>query len=97
MSDTPDVSQVISLLMQNPAIIENISSLLANKTEPTQVEQEKSEEVTTSLPPRGDGVKSHSNRSALLGVIKPYLRSSRATAIDSMIGILDVLDKMRGK
>ena len=97
MSDTPDVSQVINLLMQNPSIIENISSLLANKTEPVQAEGERTEEVPTSLPPRAETVRSHSNRSALLGVIKPYLRSSRANAIDSMIGILDVLDKMRGR
>ena len=97
MSDTPDVGQVISLLMQNPSIIENISSLLSNKTETQTTEESKTEEVPTSLPPRAEAIKSHSNRSALLGVIKPYLRSSRANAIDSMIGILDVLDKMRGK
>ena len=97
MSDTPDISQVISLLMQNPAIIESIGSMLKNKTEATPTESEILEEVPTSLPPRAEPAKSHSNRSALLGVMKPYLRSSRANAIDSMISILDILDKMRGK
>lgn len=97
MSDTPDISQVVNLLMQNPSIIENISSLLANKSEPTVTEGERVEEVPATLSEKTVPVKSHSNRSALLAVIKPYLRSSRATAIDSMIGILDVLDKMRGR
>ncbi len=97
MSDTPDLGQVINLLMQNPAIIESIGSMIKNKTETTPAENESIEEVPTSLPPRAEPIKGHSNRSALLGVMKPYLRASRANAIDSMISILDILDKMRGR
>ncbi len=101
MSDSPDITKVVSLLMQNPEIIANISAMLSggNTTNTENLEppktQESEIEVSTS-PPLPIG-KKRSNRSALLGAMKPYLRSSRASAIDSMISILDVLEVMRGR
>lgn len=93
-----DISKVINIIMENPALIEQISSLV--KQDEVQNEEaqpvsssEKKEEVArpVSYTPPSD----KANRTRLLGALKPYLSSERAKAIDSMISIAEVLDMMK--
>ena len=106
MQETPDLSKIISLIMQNPTLISEISSLVKSapteeekKTEPTAIDQtedkssiEVAEEVVTE-PITKQAVR-RTRRKELLNAMKPYLSDNRRTAIDSMSSILDILDVM---
>lgn len=96
MSDSPDISKIINLIMANPELIEKISSLAkssdSKESEPVEVQRQSIE--TTAIPerksPKGE------KRSKLLYAMKPYLSESRSKAIDSMLGIADIIDVIRG-
>ena len=97
MSDTPDISKIISLIMENPDLIEKISALAkgTGESESVPTPKEKSEDVKTSAnlsfsEDRGD------KRARLLSAMKPYLSETRGRAIDSMLGIVNVIDMVRG-
>lgn len=103
-----DLGKVISLIMENPALIEQISSLAKTKTtEPEPVEQaeapiqedalpSKSAE-TSAQPTYAPVISPRNNRAQLLGALKPYVSKERAKAIDSMISIADILDMMKAR
>lgn len=101
-----DLGKVVSLIMENPALIEQISALA--KQSPTQTEPKAEvstekpteqvayqEEIPKATYTEAQGIKS--TRSQLLGALKPYLSKERARAIDSMISIVDILDMMKGR
>ena len=102
-----DISKVISLIMENPALIEQISNLAKGQTEeiaekePTQIVeepavQEQVEEPKTT-PTYAQVMSPRNNRAQLLGALKPYVSKERAKAIDSMISIVDILDMMKAR
>lgn len=107
MQETPDLSKIVSLIMQNPTLISEISSLVKSasteeekKTEPTAIEQtedkssiEVAEEEAVTEPIAKQTVR-RTRRKELLNAMKPYLSDNRRTAIDSMSSILDILDVM---
>lgn len=96
-SRTPDLSKIIGVIMENPDIIEKISRLA--QSSPATDEKPHSDvtppgeptSVTASVPERSK------RRAQLLTAIKPYVKSSRADAIDSVIAIADIIDMMRRK
>ena len=107
MQDTPDLSKIISLIMQNPTLISEISALAKGaaaegKAEAETVvtpekpsEPERAEEavsITASEPT--SQAQRKARRKELLYAMKPYLSDNRRTAIDSMSSILDILDVM---
>ena len=107
MADTPDLSKIISVIMDNPAIIEQISALIKSEdaSDPSvsvnndaELEKTDIQSVKTDTPPmvltKSDEKKK--NRTRLLYAMKPYLKESRTKAIDTMISIADILDVMRG-
>lgn len=106
MSDNggPDIARIVSLIMENPKLIEEISAMVkreegAAAAESPAVEAREEaphvEEVReASVPPR-PGVAGR--RGELLSALKPYLSTERARAIDSMMTIADILDAMRAR
>lgn len=102
-----DLGRVIGLIMENPALVEQISNLAKQSTadskEPSAVDtaEEKlprNEVVEERVTPTYSPVSSQkSNRAQLLGALKPYLSEERAKAIDSMISISEVLGMMKGR
>ena len=104
MQETPDISKIISVIMQNPALISEIAAL-ANATKPEP--QKESIEVTASEPETvadshvvSESVKpthGRAHRKELLNAMKPYLSEGRRGALDSMSSILDILDVMGRK
>ena len=99
MSDTPDLSKVVGLIMQNPALIEQISSLVKSEQEPGLIAEQKEEDkaapsVSASVTPN---VSKNVKRQRLLSALKPYLRDERARAIDSMLSVAEILDMIRSK
>lgn len=97
MQQTPDLSSIVNLIMQNPALIEQISALAKPKSdvEPAQaIEPEVLEEESATAAVTDAVPLMRSHRRDLLNAMKPYLSENRRTAIDSMSSILDVIDVM---
>ena len=100
MEATPDLSRIVGLIMQNPELIEQISSLAkeSSKEEDNEVLEDKREKEVNEIPASVDIENtrddSRRRRRELLLAIKPYLSENRRTAIDSMSSILDILDVM---
>ena len=103
MQDTPDISKIISLIMQNPSLIEQISALAKSgtATEAETVAEAESEPESIAEPTVSAiseaPVHSRAKRKELLNAMKPYLSEGRRTAIDSMSSILDILEVMKRK
>ncbi len=108
MSDgSVDLAKVVSLIMENPALIEQISAMVKGNNVRTDDKPEAVDEdnAAEQQVPTAEAVSTaatysepearRSNRGRLLGSLKPYLSASRATAIDTMISIADVLDVMK--
>ena len=105
MQNTPDLSGIINLIMQNPSLIAEISALAKPKSDPspepeiTESTQQK-EEPTVKEEPEEEKIAVSSaplmrtHRHELLSAMKPYLSENRRSAIDSMASILDVIDVM---
>ena len=102
-----DVGKIISLIMENPQLIEQISSLAKKQSNQenesnsdnahtetvTQKETTAQASTATYQPTSGP----RGNRSQLLNALKPYVSSERAKAIDSMMSIADILDLMKSR
>ena len=106
----PDIARIISLIMENPKLIEEISrmaqgdgdgdttvSVAPNKSEAeySVKPSESTDAVETSAPPK-EKVTPRRNRGELLCALKPYVSRERAQAIDSMLSIVEILDVMKG-
>ena len=107
MSDTdakaPDLSRIVGLIMENPRLIEEISSLMKKDAEsgedsPSDVAElpEITGKAAEDAPP-SDTAERAQRRSRLLGALKPYLSKERARAIDSMISISEMIDLMKAR
>ena len=102
MQQTPDLSKIVSIIMQNPALVSQIASLVGStNTESAQevkseVEAQKEEEKTAATVQVQTQIPTHNRarRKELINAMKPYLSESRRGAIDSMASILDILDVM---
>ena len=101
-----DLSKVISLIMENPALIEQISNLARGQNESTEAESPpiKDEKVVNEpieepkvAPTYAPIMHQRNNRAQLLGALKPYVSKERTKAIDSMISIADILDMMKAR
>ena len=98
MAET-DLSKIVSLIMENPKLIEEIRSLGEKGESKSEVSEINKIEENKDAPPLiAEADKSSaSKRKALLAAIKPYLSKERGRAIDSMISISEILDMMRTK
>ena len=107
MADTPDLSRIINVIMQNPALIEQIAAL-ANVSSDTEkdsqpIEEEtsfskKTQEDTAPVAAKAEPAPvMKTYRRDLINAMKPYLSENRRSAIDSMSSILDVIDVMMKK
>lgn len=103
MDGTQDISKIIGIIMENPDIIEKIKTL-ADKTEiptnekseplPTREAKPKAEAVSVSADTEDRGAVKQ-RRHELLSALKPYVKSERARAIDTMLSVIDVIDVMK--
>ena len=98
MADTPDISKVVSVIMEHPELLSQITALLAKEngggeesehsTEPREPELHEA-----SVPPVSSAKRR--GRGDLLCAMKPYLSENRRKAVDTIITIADILDNMR--
>ena len=99
---TPDISKIVGLIMENPRIIDEISSLMKKSDGQSEPEENgKTAKETSSVQEAAVNTSDPSERSArrtrLLGALKPYVSKERARAIDSMISISEMLDVMKAR
>lgn len=94
-----DISKIISKIMENPKLIEEIKALgnegEANEKPPeAEIPPPKAESVIADTYEENT---SKSRRRQLLTALKPYLSDERSKAIDSMISISEILEFARKK
>ena len=110
MDNTPNISDVINVILQNPEMLGMIKSLVGNqqeKTEEASVVSENSdltpetasEEAAPAAILPSEGISAPDQKSErrrqLLSALKPYLSPTRARAIDSMLGFTEIFDVIR--
>ncbi len=99
MADT-DISRVISLIMENPKLIEEIKGL-ADKDGGAQetVTSEPPAEVTKEIEAHTfeQAPRPRRRRQDLLEALKPYISDERRKAVESFVTIAEILDMMREK
>ncbi len=102
-----DLSKIVSLIMENPELIEKIRGLVpkGEETDAPEAPTHPSErdETETAAPastePRGEpsAPNRRSHRRELLHALKPYVSDERGRAIESMLSIADILDMMKSR
>ena len=103
MSDMPDLSKIVNLIMENPTLIAEISALAKGdsaKEEHTSAAPEPIAQTPASTPasiPAGalPIISKSEKRQRLLSAMKPYLKDERSRAIDSMLSVAEILDMVR--
>lgn len=107
MGENQDISKIIGIIMENPDIIEKIKSLAQNDSPSTDnLKNDESTVVSANLnsnessPPTAEAValqktQNKKRRRELLSALKPYVKSDRAKAIDTMLSVIDVIDVMK--
>ncbi len=95
-----DLSKIVSLIMENPKLIEEIKGLAEEKNEPvnentenTERQAQASEVLGATYEPVQNAVKL--KRRDLLSALKPYVSEERGRAIDSMMSLSDIFDMIK--
>lgn len=98
---TNDLSRIVSLIMQNPQLISEISNLAKADAPPHEESsapiEEESPVSVSETPITQDSANRRNARSQLLCALKPYVSKERAGAIDSMISIAEILEVMKAR
>ena len=99
--DTPDIGSIVSMIMSNPALVEQIAGMAKSR----ENEEPKAEQITitpeteateeNAAPHHGGERRLH--RVKLANAMKPYLSEGRRRAIDAMMSIADIIDLTREK
>ena len=102
MSEMPDLSKIVNLIMENPSLIAEISALAKKNDESLQqtvsvTEKEEKEDTASVSASTLPTVTRSEKRQRLLSAMKPYLKDERSRAIDSMLSIVEILDMIRSK
>ena len=98
----PDLSRIVSLIMQNPDLIRQIESLAKQNTEetsdenvqnavPVQAEEVNVPTVSATAQPRS-GTDKREKRTQLLSALRPYVSEKRGKTIDTLLGAMDLWD-----
>ena len=101
MADT-DISRVVSLIMENPKLIEEIKGLVERDS---GAESQVAEKAPEPIPERREApieisspeLRHKKRRQDLLSALKPYISDERRKAVESFVTIADILDMMREK
>jgi hypothetical protein len=97
MSDTPDISKIVNLIMENPHIIKEIQDLAKNEGASEALPSEKATEARENEPVKERHLSKTERREKLLSAMKPYLKEERARSIDTFLTIAEMLDAVRSK
>ena len=100
MADT-DISRVISLIMENPKLIDEIKGLVEKDGAVEKAPETKAVEQTKMIDDvpatSSDTVRPKKRRQDLLAALKPYISDERRKAVESFVTIAEILEVMREK
>lgn len=100
----PDLSRIVSLIMQNPDLIRQIEALAKDNSENTEADTQVS---TPPLPAPEEteavsktahasvavrGADKREKRTRLLSALRPYVSEKRGKTIDTLLGAMDLWD-----
>ena len=97
----PDLSRIVSLIMQNPDLIKQIEALAGKNAEeensPAAIEPsvtKEAETVKNDLPAitASTTVNKREKRTHLLSALRPYISEKRGKTIDTLLGAMDLWD-----
>ena len=95
----PDLSRIVSLILQNPDLIKQIEVLAGQEEKneeanlPMEAEaQTEQKAVTASAQAHGNDKRQ--KRAQLLTALRPYVSEKRGKTIDSLLGMVDLIDLM---
>ena len=101
MAEERDVSKIMSALMENPKLFDEVSRLIEGRKSDTPPSNDEAESVSAAATPAmaasGLAADADGGRRKLLGALKPYLCERRARAVDTMMTISDILYMMRAR
>ena len=96
---SPDLSRIVSLIMQNPDLIHQIENLAkqdANTKEEDTMDTKaappipEAESTPTAAVAQSTG--SREKRMRLLSALRPYVSEKRSKTLDTLIGAMDIFD-----
>ena len=105
----PDLSKIVSMIMNNPTLVEEIRDMVAKSDAEDEEQNEKSKnEVITPVPKKNEESaeaitkdtyreKKVTRRNELLRAMRPYLSEERGRAIESMITVMDIVLALKEK
>ncbi len=97
----PDLSRMVSLIMQNPDLIRQIEALARQDAEaPAEESAEKAQQGQEASPETTDipvaalqaSAKKREKRTRLLSALRPYISEKRGKTLDTLIGMTDLFD-----
>lgn len=99
--DTPDIASIVSMIMSNPSLVEQISGMMRSDGKGSDStdspDTDVTEEVIAPAEVREIPNERRIHRVKLANAMKPYLSEGRRRAIDAMMSIADILDITREK
>ncbi len=100
----PDLSRMVSLIMQNPDLIKQIEALARQDTEQTSPAGTEGAPPTTAAPEDATdtteipvaamqrSTRKREKRTQLLTALRPYVSEKRSKTLDTLIGMTDLFD-----
>ena len=101
MSETPDIGKIVSLIMSNPHLIEEISALAredksaAEEAQPTEAKDDPAAAPVSSTYTPTTVAPVKKSRAVLLDALRPYVSSERQQALDKIMTLADVFETVR--
>jgi hypothetical protein len=97
----PDLSRIVSLILQNPDLIKQIEALAGQEEKNEEADlgaaaevQTEPKTVSASVPMQAHGNDKRQKRAQLLTALRPYVSEKRSKTIDSLLGMVDLIDLM---
>ena len=97
---SPDLSRIVSLIMQNPDLIRQIENLAKQDAPPESDSEARTEEappitvaeesVPAAIPAHSLGTRE--KRTRLLCALRPYVSEKRSKTLDTLIGAMDIFE-----
>ena len=98
MADTPDISSVVNMILENPDLVAKISAIAKGEGTPKEAAEDVSEAAAATPTAKTEIANERRiHRAKLASAMKPYLSKERAQAIDTMLSIADILELTRGR
>ncbi len=103
---SPDLSRIVSLIMQNPDLIHQIEDLArqepgvqaseseAEAPQPIQAVQKEDASIPAAALPQQNARRE--KRTRLLTALRPYVSEKRSKTLDTLIGAMDLFDIIGG-